>query len=280
MIKDILVPYVNADSERAPIEAAVAIARTQGAHVAMLVTVDVPAPMPSDWGAMAYDVYARLHEEARKRAQALADRLRADLARHEPPIEIRVAEAVSLYPQNTASMHARYADLTVLPGMPRDGAETMYLHDHFHDILRKSGRPVLVVPDGSTAHWPPKRAVIASKPTREATRAVADALPLLARAEQVDVLVIDPMVGEAGHGSEPGADIAAHLARHGLKVEVVTRPGMNFSVAYALLDHARQVGADLLVSGGYGHSRLREAVLGGTTRELLQTAHLPVLFSH
>lgn len=246
----------------------------------MLVAVDVPAPMPSDWGAMAYDLYARLHEEARRRAEALADRLREHSARHELPIEIRVAEAVSLYPQNTAAMHARYADLTVLPGMPRDGAETMYVHDHFHDILRKSGRPVLVVPDGSSAQLPPKRAVIAWKPTREASRAVADALPLLAQAEQVDVLVIDPMVGEAAHGGEPGADIAAHLARHGLKVEVETRPSMNFSVAYALLEHARRVGADLLVCGGYGHSRLREAVLGGTTRELLQTAHLPVLFSH
>jgi nucleotide-binding universal stress UspA family protein len=280
VIKDILIPYVNEDSERAPVEAASAVARANGAHLAMLVTVDVPAPMPSDWGAMAYDLYARLHEEARKRAQALAERLRVRFANNDPAIEIRIAEAISLYPQNTATMHARHADLTVLPGLPRNGAETMSLHDHFHDLLRRSGRPVLVVPDGSTARLPPKRAVIAWKPTREATRAVADALPLLARAEQVDVLVIDPMVGEAGHGSEPGADIAAHLARHGLSVEVVTRPGMNFSVAYALLDHARQVGADLLVAGGYGHSRLREAVLGGTTRELLQSAHLPVLFSH
>ena len=92
--------------------------------------------------------------------------------------------------------------------------------------------------------------------------------------------MIDPAVGESAHGGEPGADIAAHLARHGLRVEVTVRPSMNFSVAYALLDHARTVGADLLVAGGYGHSRLREAVLGGSTRELLETAHLPVLFSH
>lgn len=280
MIKDLLIPYVNAESEGAPVATAIAIAQAFEAHVAMLVTVDVPAPMPSDWGAMAYDIYARLHEEARRRAEARADALRARFANAEAPVEVRVAEAVSVYPQNTAAMHARHADLAVLPTMPRDGAENMLVHDCFHDVLRHSGRPVLAVPAGSAATLPPRRAVIAWKPTREAARAVADAMPLLKMANTVDVLIVDPVVGEAGHGGEPGADIAAHLARHGLKVEVVTRPRMNYSVAYALLDHARMVGADLLVAGGYGHSRLREAMLGGTTRELLQTAHLPVLFSH
>ncbi len=280
MIKDLLIPCVNADSERGPVAAATAIARAFEAHVAMLVTVDVPAPMPSDWGAMAYDVYARLHEEARNRAKARAESLRAKFAQAEVPIEVRTAEAVSLYPQNTAALQARYADLTILPAMPRGGEERMFVHDYFHDVLRQSGRPVLVVPDGATATLPPRRAVIAWKPTREASRAIAGAMPLLKKAEAVDVLVIDPVVAESAHGGEPGADIAAHLARHGLKVEVVTRPSMNFSVAYALLDYARHAGADLLVAGGYGHSRLREALLGGTTRELLETTHLPVLFAH
>lgn len=279
MFKDILIPYVNEDSLEAPLRAAVALAEAGGGHLAVLVTVDVPTPMPSDWGAMAYDVYARLHEEARKRAQARAEAVRARFAHAVPSFEVRTAEAVSLYPQNTAAMHARYADLTVLPAMRRD-RDDLALHDHFHDVLRHSGRPVLVVPEGASLNVPPKRAVIAWKPTRESARAVADAMPLLRRAGSVDVVVIDPAVGESAHGGEPGADIAAHLARHGLRVEVTVRPSMNFSVAYALLDHARTVGADLLVAGGYGHSRLREAVLGGSTRELLETAHLPVLFSH
>ena len=287
MFKDILVPYVNADSEKAPAAAAMALAEAFEAHVAILVTVDVPPPMPSDWGAMAYDVYARLHEEARKRAAERVDALRGKFAHSAAPFDIRTAEAVSLYPQNAATLQARYADLTVLPAMPRNGTDNMFVHDYFHDILRHSGRPVLVVPNGNTATLPPKRAVIAWKPTREASRAVADAMPLLYKADAVDVLVIDPAVGESahrgghggGHGCEPGTDIAAHLAHHGLRVEVVTRPRMNFSVAYAVLDYARMVGADLIVAGGYGHSRLREAMLGGTTRELLQTTHLPVLFS-
>ena len=280
MYKDILVPYVNTDSEHAPAAAAIAIADAFQAHVAMLVTVDVPRPMPSDWGAMAYDVYASLHEEARKRAHARAEALRGKFAHATVPVEIRTTEAVSLYPQNAAALQARYADLSVLPTMPKEGADTMFVHDYFHDLLRQSGRPVLVVPRDSKAMLPPKRVVIAWKPTREASRAVADAMPLLRKADTVNVVVIDPVVGEAVHGGEPGADIAVHLARHGLKVEVETRPSMNFSVAYAVLQHARTVGADLVVAGGYGHSRLREAMLGGTTRELLESTHLPVLFSH
>lgn len=280
MIKDILVPWINPQSERDVADAALSLAAWSGAHVAVLVTVDVPAPMPSDWGAMAYDIYAKLHAEAHARADARADALRKRFANAEAPVEVRVAEAVSVFPQNTATMHARYADLTVLPAMPRDGVESMLVHDHFHDVLRHSGRPVLVVPADSKAQLPPRRVVVAWKPTAQATRAVSDAMPFLLGAESVDVVVIDPKIGESAHGGEPGASIATHLARHGLKVEVASRPGMNFSAAYSLLEFAREVGADMLVAGGYGRSRLREAILGGTTRELLQSAHIPVLFAH
>lgn len=280
MIKDILVPWVNTDSEREVADAAVALAAHFEAHLAVLVTVEVPAPMPTDWGAMAYDVYARLHDDARRRADERADGLRQRFANAGAAVEVRTAEAVSLFPQNTAAMHARHADLTVLPAMPRDGAERLLVHDHFHEVLRHSGRPVLVVPSGAPPKLPPKRVVVAWKPTPQAARALADAMPFLHAAEQVDVLMIDPAIGDSAHGEEPGAGIATHLARHGLNVEVSARPSMNFSATYAILDFARQVGADMVVAGGYGHSRLREAVLGGTTRELLETTHLPVLFAH
>ena len=100
------------------------------------------------------------------------------------------------------------------------------------------------------------------------------------RAESVDVVAIAPEPGESRYGDVPGADIGEHLARHGLKVNVVGLQRGAMTVATALLRHAAETDAQLLVAGGYGHSRLREWVLGGTTDDLMRAMDLPVLFSH
>ena len=261
MYTDILVPDLHPGCMHGPLAAARALAANGRGHVHVLVTVDVPAPIPSEWAGLSNEVYTRLHAEARRRAEARRDALTAQFANADVPTDVRIAEAGGLYPQAVTTLQARYADLTVVPTLA-------------------AGSPVLAVPEACTPTLPPKRVVVAWKPTREATRAIRDALPLLRAAESVDVVVIDPRTGEGAHGDEPGADIAAHLARHGVRVNVVSRPSMNFSVAYALLDHARAIGADLLVAGGYGRSRFRELLLGGATRELMQTTHIPILFAH
>lgn len=279
MPREILVPDVNEGGERAPMAAAMALAAPENGRIVLLVTIDVPAPMASDWGAMSYDLYAHLHKEAHARANARADALRARYAHADAPVEVRVAEAVSVHAPYTAALHARYADLTILPTLGEHEPERMLVHDYFHTLLLQSGGPVMTVP-AATPSLPPKRVLVAWKPTREASRAVRDAMPYLRDAAHVEIVVVDPKTGEVGHGDEPGADIAAHLARHGLDVRVSSRERKNFSVAYSLLEHARETGADLIVAGGYGHSRFRESVLGGTTRELLGTTHVPVLFSH
>lgn len=278
MFKDLLVPYINARSADAPLAAAVALAERDRAHVTLLVIVDVPAPVPNDWTGMSYSTYLRLHEEAHKRADALAVSLRERVANAAVPVEVRMADALALYPASTATLHAHYADVAIVPSLTAD--DSAQIHDFFQDLLLDSGRPVLVVPPSARMATAPKRVVVAWRPTRESARAVHDAMPLLERAEQVDVLVVDPKVGETAHGEEPGADIAAHLARHGVRVQAVARPSQGASVGAAILDYAERSGADMIVAGGYGHSRLRERMLGGATRDLLHTASLPVLFSH
>ena len=112
--------------------------------------------------------------------------------------------------------------------------------------------------------------LIAWNASRESTRAVNDALPLLAGATMVTVLAVNPRHGIKGHGDVPAADIALHLARHGVKAEAAHTVAKDISEGDALLSYAADLGVDLIVCGGYGHSRAREMVFGGVTRTLLR----------
>jgi nucleotide-binding universal stress UspA family protein len=114
--------------------------------------------------------------------------------------------------------------------------------------------------------------------SRAATRAVADSLPLLGKAKQVEIVIVAS--GRPKSDEVPGADLAQHLARHGLKVDVKRITSPDIDVPSTILSYAADSSADLIVMGGYGHSRLREFVLGGVTRSLLESMTVPVLMSH
>jgi nucleotide-binding universal stress UspA family protein len=179
-------------------------------------------------------------------------------------------------------MHARYADLLVLgqhdqsdpqPAVAADLPETVVLH---------SGRPVLIVPYAGAFPALGRNVLIAWNASREAARAVSDALPFLQRAADVRIVVFDPHGGFDGHGREPGADVATWLARHGIRPEVTRESGGNGGngdVGNRLLSRAADFGSDLIVMGGYGHSRFRETLLGGVTRTILKHMTVPVLMS-
>ena len=143
-----------------------------------------------------------------------------------------------------------------------------------------TGRPALVIPGQGATALPPRRAIIAWNGTREAARAAHDAVPLLAGAEQVTVLVVDPQSHRSAVAEEPGAALARHLARHGLRTEARTVSSAQRSVGEAVLAEAAATGAELIVMGAYGHSRLREFVFGGVTEHLLRAMPVPVLFAH
>lgn len=175
-----------------------------------------------------------------------------------------------------AMLHARYADLAVVARTDKDAPDGMAVTAE--DLALDGGRPVLMVPPGA-APSVGRNVVLAWKPAREAVRAINDAIPLLEPGARVTVLVVDPR-DTPEHGQEPGADIAAHLARHGFVVTVEVALSGDLDVTGTLLRRATELGADLLVMGAYGHSRLRERVLGGVTRDLLRIAPLPVLISH
>jgi nucleotide-binding universal stress UspA family protein len=174
--------------------------------------------------------------------------------------------------------NARYADLVIV-GQPdpddADGPQGLP-----EEVTLRSGRPSLLVPYIGPAATLGQRITVAWDASREAARAVNDAMPLLERAQAVTVVTVNPRETPFGHGEQPGADIALHLARHGIKVDVERVESRDVDVANTILSHIADRGTDLLVMGAYGHSRLRELVLGGVTRTILHDMTVPVFMAH
>jgi nucleotide-binding universal stress UspA family protein len=281
MIRDLVLPITDTSGDGNALEMALALADYAKAHLAVVATIYLPAPVPGAWGVPPNAAsMQRIHAETRAMAEAQAERLRDRLGRETVPSEVRLVETVAASPQHKVALHTRHADLAVMTSAHGDSlGERSAVRAFFSSQLLESGRPVLVVPPPCKVKMPPRHVVVAWRPTREASRALHDAMPLLRAAGSVDVLEIEAdSEARTDDGALPGADIATHLARHDLRVRVVTKRGE--SVTTELLRHCEESGAQLLVAGGYGHSRFREWVLGGTTRELLQFAQVPVLFSH
>jgi nucleotide-binding universal stress UspA family protein len=282
-LKDILVHVDATRGHEARLRLAVALARRHGAHLTGLFILE---PMSATGlGALggADVAQAETFQILRDRYHAARLELGARLAeafRGEADRAGIVAEwqAVEGEAAATATLQARYADLAVLgqadPDQPGASAAVP------EAVLLGAGRPALIVPYIGAGDAIGRRVLVAWNATREAARAVNDALPLLADAEMVTVLSINPARGIAGEGDVAAADMARHLARHGVKAEAAYAVAEDITVGDVILSRAADLGSDLIVMGGYGHSRAREFVLGGATRSLLQHMTVPVLMSH
>jgi nucleotide-binding universal stress UspA family protein len=274
LLRDLIVFTDNTPACAERIGIAVALAERFDAH---LVGVGLAAPLvlPPVMEAIDIAPIIAAHEEANAVAQKRAAELfRSAVEGRALRHEWRTDHGALA---ESAAVHARAADLAVVGQVPSD--ETGFLQPVLHpeDVTMLSGRPVLVVP--YVGHYPKlgSNPLIAWKPTREAARAVADALPLLKVAKRATILVVDP--GDED-GPEPAADMAVHLARHGVGARVERTVSDGIDVADIILSRAADLDADLLVMGAYGHGRLRELVLGGVTRTILNRMTLPVLMAH
>lgn len=176
-------------------------------------------------------------------------------------------------------LQARYSDLVVLGQTNRDEPSPSVLPDFPEYIVMNSGRPVLIIPYTGDFTTIAKRPLISWDASREATRAVTDAIPLLKRANLVQVAIFNSKAQADAHGEQPGADIALFLARHGVKVEVSVHK-TSTDIGNALLSLSNDLDSDMIVMGGYGHSRLREMIMGGVTRTVLESMTIPVFMSH
>jgi nucleotide-binding universal stress UspA family protein len=273
-LKDLLVVVDNDPACASRVDVAVTLARAHGAHLTGLHVVPWPPPMPYTRVPLAPELDTMVLRELEEEAQRAEATFWARAGRGEAQVEWRKVEGQLL---TTATGHARYADLTIVgQGLDLVPAGTLAVLPE--TLALGVGRPVLVVPRYGSFPTVGRRVLVAWNGSREATRAVNDAIPILRRAEEVTVLAIDSDM--KGVVRIPGADIALHLARHGVKVQADTIAGADISVGDLLLNYAADHGIDLTVMGAYGHSRLREMVLGGATRHLLQHMTAPVLLSH
>ena len=279
MIKDIVVNLSVRKGGNSTGDYAVSVASALEAHVAGVAFVyDLSIPM-SELGYNprgATDITDELRRENEAAAKAAIDRFAAATARAGVSAEPRMLSARTGNAGVQFSRIARRFDLAVVGQTdPKGSAAEAIISEN---TLFESGGPVIVVPYIHKAQFKLDRVMVCWDGSRPAARAIADAMPLLERAGNIEVVII---ANERGKQDQiEGADMGQHLARHGLKVEVNRIMRTNLDVANVLLSHSADSDANFIVMGGYGHSRLREFVLGGVTRTMLHSMTVPVLMSH
>jgi nucleotide-binding universal stress UspA family protein len=226
-------------------------------------------------GGFAMDDFFKIYEAGVKADEAAASAAfeKAVKGRH-LMTEWRTADG---FVDGEVSVQSRYADLVVVG--QAEPEQTATPSDLPESVALATGRPVLVVPYIG-AKPPGKVVLLCWNASREAARAATDALPFLKAAEKVVLLAINPEASAAGHGAEPGTDAAAWLSRHGVKVSVQRDVAPDADVGSVILSRAADHDADLVVMGIYGHSRMREMVLGGASRTLLGSMTVPVFMAH
>ena len=219
-------------------------------------------------------------ERAEQDARAAAEALTAAIGAQPPGLRAAVETVVTQLGAVTDAVAARsrYADLVVLP-LPYGKGRGVEDEAVTEAALFEGMAPVLVVPDRGMASADPRHVVVAWNQSREALVATRRAMPFLRRADGVSIVVIDP----PAHGperSDPGGMLCQTLVRHGVRAEVVVLARTLPRVSDVLARYLRDANADLLVMGAYGHSRFREAILGGGRRDMLEKAEVPVLLAH
>jgi nucleotide-binding universal stress UspA family protein len=276
VIKDIVVSLSVAEGESFAGDYAASVAGALDAHLTGIAFIYDPIVPVAATGYIPPEVIDTQQHDSEAAATAALNRFTAAATRAGVTAEPVKLPASFAGAGDQFGRIARRFDLAIVgQAEPDKGAVDELIAE---SALFESGRPVIVVPYIQKAPLKLDRVMVCWDGSRAAARAIADSMPLLERAGLVEVVIV---ANERGKQDEiPGADMGQHLARHGLKVDVKRITGGDIDVADALLSHAADSTADFIVMGGYGHSRLREFVLGGVTRSILQSMTAPALMSH
>jgi nucleotide-binding universal stress UspA family protein len=276
MVKDIVVNLTGGQPQDFAADYAISIATALKAHIVGVGFIYEPIIPGSVLGGVPTDLIEVQREENSKSAKAASARFETAVKQADLSFESRILDASIAGAADLFGRIARRFDLAVVGQAQRQSGASEELL--IEGALFGSGRPVIVVPYIQKQGLVLDRVVACWDGSRPAARAIADAMPFLTRARNVEILVV---IAERDKSGEiTGTNMARHLARHGVKVEIKRLAAGNTDVQAAILSHATDVGADFMILGGYGHSRLREFILGGVTRSILASMPVPVLMSH
>ncbi|WP_299673670.1 universal stress protein [uncultured Roseobacter sp.] len=275
--KTLFTALTDFEAGKAALAQAAAMAETLDAHLdVMCLGMDRSRSNYYEVGANAILVQTALEEAHRK---AEKTRVEVDAWLKTANLRWTAVDAIATLADagRPLALAARFADLSVVPLPYRkhsSAEETLILEA----LLFDASCPTIVMPDMDPVAAP-SRIVIGWNESTEALRAIHAAMPVLTAAKEVHIAIIDPPE-HAADRSDPGGALAVMLSRHGVNcdIQVMSRNGARISER--LQRHVTEMGADMLVMGAYGHSRFREAILGGATREMLEHAKVPVFMAH
>jgi nucleotide-binding universal stress UspA family protein len=274
MLKNLLVHIPSERQVRAVVDGAISLAVARDAHLdAVSVGYEsANVGLVADGGAAVAAVFEVEHERALTRANAVFD---AEARNAGITYGLKALADLPVKAAKTVGISARLYDLAiVLQAEPdRDTFDNIMPQE----ILFESGGPVLFIPYTHKGPFEPMRIGIAWDGSRLAARAVRDAAPFLARAGAITIISVNETQAQSGANA---AALAAYLARHGLKAQIEQSSADHADIQPTILSIAADTGLDLIVMGGYGHSRLHERLLGGVSRGMLQSMTVPTLMSH
>jgi nucleotide-binding universal stress UspA family protein len=276
MFKDVVVNISGRGPRDFAAEYATSIAATFGAHVAGISFLYEPVIPDGTLGGIPVDLIELQREENSKVANAAVSRFEAGVKKAGISAETRILDATFGGAATLFAQIARRFDLAVVGQAQREGGASDELM--VEGALFESGRPLVVVPYIQKRGLTLERVLACWDGGRTAARAIGDAMPFLERAKAVDIVI----VAEERKGGDEinGANMGEHLARHGVTANVKRIAKGDLAIEDVLLSYAADSGADFMVMGGYGHSRLREFILGGVTRGILGSMTVPVMMSH
>ena len=274
--KDILVHVDNFANSPARLKAAIKLAESNDARLTGLYVLFKPYLPGYVEVQISAEILEKQAELVKQQAEKAEKKFKAATGKNGLQSEWRVEEGDTA---KIFSQQARYHDLAVVGQGHPDSYIFVADREMPDRMILSCGRPVLVIPYVGDFETIGENVMVAWDAGTMATRAVHDALPILKAAKTVTVMVVNPKDGDNDIGNLPGADISAHLARHGVNAEA-DHVRSDLDPGNMLLSRAADKGADLIVMGAYGHARWTEIVLGGVTKHMLNSMTVPVLMSH